>query len=183
MSVKIARPGGAGVLQLEYSLADHLYWDLSDLDGGGAGVVASPFRDAHVRITPTGNGANQGQNKCFTLDCPAGVTCQEAYQDPNQEATRACPADADALILDLCLDGDAAAAAPPPPPLPPRPPTTAGEDEGEVAFAPPNGIIPPAADPFVYAEEPEEPELEERQPEADSSRKWRGPKMIRGRRI
>lgn len=114
-SVKIARYPGGGVLQLEYTKTDHMYWDLSDLDGGGAGVVVSPFRDAHVRLTPTGNGVGEGVNKCWTLDCPAGLTCQESYQDPNQEATRVCPADTGDLILDLCLDGGAAVAAAPVP--------------------------------------------------------------------
>lgn len=111
-SVKIARYPGGGVLQLEYSQSDHLYWDLSDLDGGGAGVVVSPFRDAHVRLTPTGNGVDEGVNKCWALDCPAGQTCQESYQDPNQEATRVCPVDTGDLILDLCLDGGAPVEAP-----------------------------------------------------------------------
>jgi hypothetical protein len=104
ISVKIARgdsPGG--VLQLEYSLTDHFYWDLSDLDGGGAGVVVSPFRDKNVVVTPTGHGANEGENKCYTLACPAGLTCQEAYQFPEQSATRTCPADTGDLVLDLCL--------------------------------------------------------------------------------
>ncbi|OIW26545.1 hypothetical protein CONLIGDRAFT_716813 [Coniochaeta ligniaria NRRL 30616] len=111
-SVKISRESGEGVLQLEYTLGDHLYWDLSDLDGGGAGVVVSPFRDSHVRVTPTGDGAGEGENKCWALDCPAGQTCQEAYQEPDQEATRVCPADTGDLILDLCLDGGAALEAP-----------------------------------------------------------------------
>lgn len=172
ISVKIAREGassGDGVLQLEYSLADHLYWDLSDLDGGGAGVVTSPFRDAHVRVTPTGNGANQGQNKCFTLDCPAGQTCQEAYQDPNQDATRVCPADTGDLILDLCLGGAVAETAPAP----------AAEDE-----AGPAPEVVAAATSATAAWEPDERQVEDR---ADStgrgktSRKGRGRMMSRRR--
>jgi len=101
IAVKISRGGSseAGILQLEYSHTDNLYWDVSDLDG-------APFRDANVRVTPTGSGANEGENKCYTLDCPAGQVCQEAYQDPYQEATRSCPADTGDLILDLCLGGE-----------------------------------------------------------------------------
>jgi hypothetical protein len=47
-SVKISKDAAfdAGILQFEYTLAsDGLYWDLSDLDGAGGGLVGTPFRN------------------------------------------------------------------------------------------------------------------------------------------
>lgn len=163
------------MLQLEYSLTDHFYWDLSDLDGGGAGVVVSPFRDMDVRVTPTGNGANEGENKCFPLDCPAGQTCQEAYQDPHQEATRVCPADTGDLILDLCLGGVEAVDAAGP---------VSEEEEDESA---------PASEETAEeaAESAEESDEHEHQwghgrqwnGRYDYSQNWHGHKMVRRARI
>jgi len=87
-SIKIALGDNtwlSGVLQFEYTLADNLYWDLSDLDGAGSGVVGSPFLNQNVKVSPTGNGAEQ--NSCIQIRCPAGTLCAGAYNDPNQMAT------------------------------------------------------------------------------------------------
>jgi hypothetical protein len=112
-AVKLSPEDAAGVLQFEYTFSDNMYWDLSDLDGGGAGVVTSPFRDWNVVVTPTGNGASEGGNGCSPIFCEAGQTCEESYQYPDQAATRACPADVGDFFLDLCTGGSAAPASAP----------------------------------------------------------------------
>ena len=108
VSIKVSREhsSNSGVWQFEYAISDHLYWDVSDLDGAGPGKVASPFFDANVRVTPTGKGAQQGENGCYTLWCRAGETCVEAYQFPEQEATNTCPLGTGDLIVDMCLSDE-----------------------------------------------------------------------------
>lgn len=43
-SVKISKDAAFdnGILQFEYAFTDNMYWDLSDLDGSGAGLVGTP---------------------------------------------------------------------------------------------------------------------------------------------
>ncbi|KAB5518203.1 hypothetical protein GE09DRAFT_1195535 [Coniochaeta sp. 2T2.1] len=108
ISLKVSREHSTndGIWQLEYTVSEHVFWDVSDLDGAGPGKVASPFFDANVRVTPTGRGAQEGSNGCYTLWCKAGETCAGAYQYPDQEATNVCPIDTGDLVVDLCLSDE-----------------------------------------------------------------------------
>lgn len=102
-SLKLAKDASfqAGILQFEYARPpDGLYWDLSDLDGAGAGVVGSPFRDDNVKVSPTGAGAGQGN--CTPLRCQGGQTCRESFQSPDDVNTRWCPANVGDFWIDLC---------------------------------------------------------------------------------
>lgn len=108
-SVKISKDGVAsGILQFEYSLAygefGGLYWDLSDLDGSGAGLVGTPFANDNVKVSPTGNGAETGT--CVKIRCEAGRTCLDSYQHPDDPNTKTCPVDTGDLYLDLCIPYD-----------------------------------------------------------------------------
>ena len=105
-SVKISKDDvSEGVLQFEYNVVQGefggLYWDLSDLDGSGGGLVGTPFRDQNVKVTPTGNGA--GQNTCVVIRCKANDVCLDSYQHPDDPNTRTCPLDTGHLYLDLCI--------------------------------------------------------------------------------
>ncbi|KAJ3136781.1 hypothetical protein HK100_001285 [Physocladia obscura] len=99
-SVKISKSGVSGILQFEYTLSDNLYWDLSDLDGSGPGLVGTPFSGDNVKVSPTGNGSGSGT--CVQLKCPAGQLCVDAYQNPDDSDTRACPTNTGVMWLDLC---------------------------------------------------------------------------------
>jgi len=109
-SVKIAKDGGPeGILQFEYNVVmdgDYrgLYWDLSDLDGSGPGLVGTPFFYDNVKVTPTGNGVGMGT--CVTIRCTAGQVCLDSYQHPDDPNTKHCPVDTGDLWLDLCMPGD-----------------------------------------------------------------------------
>jgi hypothetical protein len=85
--------GKIGILQFEYKLAPAspptpqvLYWDLSDLDGVGGGLVGSPFHNENVKATPYNNGT--GLNGCHQIRCPQGKLCRAAYDTPNDVDTR-----------------------------------------------------------------------------------------------
>ncbi|TGO18087.1 hypothetical protein BTUL_0012g00310 [Botrytis tulipae] len=107
-SIKIAKTSNwkttPSVLQFEYAWTtgqySSLYWDLSDLDGSGAGLVGTPFMNDNVKITPTGTGSGSGT--CVKLKCPAGALCKDAYNTPDQTATRSCPLTTGTMWLDLC---------------------------------------------------------------------------------
>jgi len=107
-SVKISRERNwqAPILQFEYNNvfgdgSNHgSWWDLSDLDGMGPGRVGDPFFYENIKVIPTGNGAGDG--KCTTIRCPAGQTCVDAYQNPDDLKTRWCPIDTGDMWLDLC---------------------------------------------------------------------------------
>jgi hypothetical protein len=107
-SVKIGKTGVAGVLQYEYTMATGdfggLYWDLSDLDGSGAGLVGTPFRSDNVKVTPTGNG--EGQGSCVKIRCRANSVCLDSYQHPDDPNTKWCPTDTGDMWLDLCQPDD-----------------------------------------------------------------------------
>ncbi len=82
-SVKISKNDegfGSGILQFEYTYAtrDGLYWDLSDLDGRGPGLVGTPFFNDNVKLSPTGNG--EGRGTCVKIRCRAGQVCLDSYQ-------------------------------------------------------------------------------------------------------
>jgi hypothetical protein len=64
----------------------NLYWDLSDLDGVGGGLVGSPFHNENVKATPYSNGT--GLNGCHQIRCPQGKLCRAAYDTPNDVDTR-----------------------------------------------------------------------------------------------
>lgn len=105
-SIKISKDGvSSGVLQFEYTVASGqfggLYWDLSDLDGSGGGLVGTPFANDNVGISPTGNGANTGT--CVQIRCAAGQVCLDSYQTPDDANTRTCPVDTGDMWLDLCM--------------------------------------------------------------------------------
>ncbi|CAM1501405.1 Fc.00g105670.m01.CDS01 [Cosmosporella sp. VM-42] len=99
-SMKISKPGVAGVLQFEYAVSDGIYWDLSDLDGDGPGLVGTPFGYDNVKVTPTGNGFGSGT--CLKIHCRAGQTCLDSYQHPDDKNTRWCPKDTGDMWIDLC---------------------------------------------------------------------------------
>ncbi|MCJ1444977.1 MAG: hypothetical protein MMC23_005481 [Stictis urceolatum] len=104
-SVKIAKDSsfGNGILQFEYTFGSGgLYWDLSDLDGGGAGLVGTPFASDNVKVSPTGDG--EGTGTCVKIRCPANQVCVDAYQTPDDVNTRFCPADTGDMYVDLCQD-------------------------------------------------------------------------------
>ncbi len=63
-----------------------LYWDLSDLDGSGPGLVGTPFYNYNVKVSPTGDG--QGAGTCLQIKCPSGKVCLDAYQSPDEAKTR-----------------------------------------------------------------------------------------------
>jgi hypothetical protein len=102
-SVKISKTSdfGSGILQFEYTMSsDGLYWDLSDLDGAGSGLVGTPFANDNVKVSPTGDG--EGSGTCVKIRCAAGTVCTDAYQNPDDNNTRFCPADTGDMWLDLC---------------------------------------------------------------------------------
>lgn len=87
--MKIARTPDftQGFLQYEYTVApDGIYWDLSDLDGQGRGLVGTPFRQDHVKVTPSGIGVGGGT--CIKVRCPANTICVDSYQAPDEAKTR-----------------------------------------------------------------------------------------------
>ncbi|KAH7014575.1 uncharacterized protein B0I36DRAFT_369516 [Microdochium trichocladiopsis] len=104
VSVKISKEGVNGILQYEYAMATGqyggLYWDLSDLDGKGNGLVGTPFFNDNVKVSPTGNG--EGQGTCVKIRCQAGKVCLDSYQHPDDPNTKWCPADTGDMWLDLC---------------------------------------------------------------------------------
>jgi hypothetical protein len=63
-----------------------LFWDLSDLDGAGAGVTGTPFAADNVRVSPSGAGLGTGT--CNVIKCAANAICQDAYQHPDDTATK-----------------------------------------------------------------------------------------------
>ena len=63
-----------------------LWWDLSDLDGSGAGIVGNPFKNDNVKVTPVGTGAGVGN--CETIKCAANHVCEASYQAPDDAKTR-----------------------------------------------------------------------------------------------
>lgn len=104
-SIKISKDDVPdGVLQFEYNVSDFLYYDLSDLDGNGGGLVGTPFADQNVKVTPTGNGALI--DHCIEIRCTANEVCLGSYQDPNDVNTNTCPLDTGDLWLDLCMPPD-----------------------------------------------------------------------------
>lgn len=108
-SVKISKDDiPEGVLQFEYNVVSGeyggLYWDLSDLDGSGGGLVGTPFRSENVKVTPTGNGA--GTESCVIIRCAADTVCLDSYQHPDDPNTKWCPVDTGDIWLDLCMPGD-----------------------------------------------------------------------------
>ncbi|KAI9650225.1 hypothetical protein NHQ30_000238 [Ciborinia camelliae] len=92
------------ILQFEYTWVtgqySALYWDLSDLDGSGSGLVGTPFMNDNVKVSPTGTGSGSGT--CNKLRCASGALCKDAYNTPDQAATRACPLTTGNMWLDLC---------------------------------------------------------------------------------
>jgi hypothetical protein len=105
-SVKIAKDSSfSGVLQFEYAAGSGgVYWDLSDLDGAGAGLVGTPFAQDNVKVSPTGNG--EGTGTCLKIRCSAGQVCLDSYQHPDDVNTRYCPGDTGDMFLDLCQPTD-----------------------------------------------------------------------------
>ena len=66
------------------------YWDLSYLDGLGAGAVGTPFANGNVRVLPLGPGVGTGGGDCAELKCPSGQTCTDAYLNPEDTKTHVC---------------------------------------------------------------------------------------------
>ena len=102
VSIKIGKEGKKGILQYEYSSNDGgIWWNLSDLDGGGPGLVGTPFQADNVGITPSGAGAGKGT--CIKIRCAAHKTCADSYQDPADPKTKYCPRDTGDMTVDLCM--------------------------------------------------------------------------------
>ena len=108
VSLKISKNGVPGVLQFEYSRTSGewggLWWDLSDLDGKGNGLVGTPFAKNNVGVSPTGNGSGKGT--CVKIRCRAGKVCLDSYQHPDDPNTKYCPANTGNMWLDLCMPGN-----------------------------------------------------------------------------
>lgn len=101
-SVKIGKKGVSGILQFEYTVSGGLWWDLSDLDGRGAGLVGTPFAKDNVKVTPTGKGSGSGT--CVPIRCKANKVCLDSYQHPDDTNTKFCPSGTGNVWLDLCMD-------------------------------------------------------------------------------
>lgn len=105
VSLKFSKDGvSSGVLQFEYTQDSGIWWDLSDLDGSGAGLVGTPFANDNVGVTPTGNGAETGT--CVKIRCAAGSVCLDSYQHPDDPNTKFCPLDTGDMWLDFCMPQD-----------------------------------------------------------------------------
>ncbi|KXJ93631.1 hypothetical protein Micbo1qcDRAFT_172543 [Microdochium bolleyi] len=80
-AIKISKHGiGPGILQFEYTLAaDGLYWDMSDLDGTGDGLVCTPFGADNGRVVPTGSGAGAGT--CVEIRCAVDEVCLDSTSE------------------------------------------------------------------------------------------------------
>jgi hypothetical protein len=94
-----------GELQFEYTVNESgtvgIFWDISELDGAGAGLVGTPFAGDNVKVTPTGDGASV--NTCNTIRCAANQPCAGAFTDPNEdEDVHFCPLDTGVIWVDLC---------------------------------------------------------------------------------
>lgn len=104
VSMKVGKHGVEGVLQFEYSVVageyGSVYWDLSDLDGAGSGLVGTPFFNDNVKVSPTGPGAGTGT--CKQIRCKAGQTCVDSYQTPVDNNTKSCPVNTGDMWVDLC---------------------------------------------------------------------------------
>lgn len=105
ISIKIGKEGHEGILQFEYSSKpEGIWWNLSDLDGEGPGLVGTPFRDDNVGVTPNGNGVGQGT--CVKIRCAANSVCLDSYQHPDDPNTKYCPRNTGDMVLDLCMPKD-----------------------------------------------------------------------------
>lgn len=94
-----------GILQFEYTVDQDedpgIYWDLSNLDGAGSGLVGTPFANDNVKISTTGDGSNV--NSCNKIRCPAGQVCDGAFLAYNDDAkVHWCPSDTGVMWVDLC---------------------------------------------------------------------------------
>jgi hypothetical protein len=87
-SVKVAKdPSFGQILQVEYTFTGPtLFWDLSNLDGAGASVTGTPFAADNVKISPSGAGLGTGT--CNVIKCTANQVCADAYQHPDDTATK-----------------------------------------------------------------------------------------------
>ncbi|TVY32931.1 Secreted thaumatin-like protein [Lachnellula occidentalis] len=86
-------------LQYEYTIAGgNMFWDLSAINSAGPN---DPFYKENVKVTPTGKGVGSGS--CSAVKCPANQVCGDAYNQPDEVKTRACPADTGDMWVDLCM--------------------------------------------------------------------------------
>ena len=87
-SIKIAKDSSFGqILQFEYCVTGPtLFWDLSNLDGAGASVTGTPFASDNIKISPSGTGVGTGT--CNVIKCTANQICADAYQHPDDTATK-----------------------------------------------------------------------------------------------
>lgn len=56
------------------------------MDGAGASVTGTPFAADNVKISPSGAGTGSGT--CKTIKCTANKVCADAYQHPDDTATK-----------------------------------------------------------------------------------------------
>jgi len=98
-SMKIATdPSFDSILQFEYTVSDNIYWDISLLNGGVDGTVGTPFQDENISMGPI----TTGTGTCAFVGCIAGFPCQDAYTNPYDDDTRACPLSNNQFFIDLC---------------------------------------------------------------------------------
>ncbi|KAK0701392.1 hypothetical protein B0T21DRAFT_397599 [Apiosordaria backusii] len=81
-----------------------LWWDLSDIDGGGPGLYDSPFNDQNVYVQVTGAGSADPQyNTCRNLKCKKNERCENVYQEWDDPDARRCPLNTGEIHLHMCM--------------------------------------------------------------------------------
>jgi hypothetical protein len=95
----------APVLEFEWTITDQIYWDLSNLDGGGRGKPGNVFLNQNVKVSPNRDMAGQ-YPQCVQLRYPMGTVCEGAYNDsPNDPGTHVRLPDLDVAALEMGVYG------------------------------------------------------------------------------
>lgn len=90
------------VFQYEYSINNQgLFWDLSDLDGAGGGLLGSEIARHDLKMSVSG--ATGSGPTCKSFKCLGERVCPHLYNNPNDVNTSTCPQDTGDQILDLCV--------------------------------------------------------------------------------
>ena len=100
ISIKLSPDGStSSVAQFEFTLTpgQGVYYDISNING-------NPFQQGGTNLVPSIQN-DPDFPTCVTVNCPAGAgTCTEAYNLPNDLATKVCPDTVD-LTFNLCPGG------------------------------------------------------------------------------
>lgn len=81
-------------LQLEYTIntgQQMAFWDLSNIDGNGPARAGTPFGRDNVLVRPMVTQSKAQFPTCTDLLCKSNQICQDAYQFPDQVATKVSP--------------------------------------------------------------------------------------------